>query len=474
MKKKLICLSLVLIMVLSFASCSCFKQGPLEEKYDYEMEQLIKLPEYKNRTIDLHLDSLQAAIDTYLRDNAVEYIVTRGDDVYVDITVYKTKVDTKDDGSVVKTKGEKVQELSKANYLIEDLGNSPLPYKIETDIINAELSISDIITRSYKYEELEDYCPEAYEGQELYFDVKIMDKLIVEGDVVDIDFKGYRIDEEGNILKGTDGKKSEPFSEAENSRFFIGSKLAIDDFENGLINSTLGEEFSFYATFPDDYSEDDLKGERVIFYVTVKSVYTAPIYNDAFVKALFPDYGTTTSFEAELKKDFIMNEMFAYVLDNTEILEYPKAEYNEIKESIEISEESFEEYYGYSFDTFIKNKYGMTRDEYIKSQMKTEMVYYTIAKQEGIEPTDEMITNEKAYLIDYYKVNYMASGYDEATALSTAKEFVENLGEIYIYENVLFGLVEDFLYENAKSTEIEKTYTSISEKIAKEEAGVTE
>ena len=83
-----------------------------------------------------------------------------------------------------------------------------------------------------------------------------------------------------------------------------------------------------------------------------------------------------------------------------------------------------------------------------------------------------MLTNEKTELITYYKTTYMADqGYDEKTALSTAEEFVANLGDIYIYENVLYDLVEEFLYTNAKVTEVEKTYTSVSEEMAKEQVG---
>ncbi len=473
MKKRIICLALILIMVCSLASCSCFRQGPLEEKYVYDMNKYIELPEYKEHQIDLELDALQAAIDTYLKNNSIEYVVTRGDNVYVDITVYDEKVFTADDGSVEKIKGNKNEALSKSNYLVENLGSSPLPYKIETDIINAELSIKDIITRNYQYSDLEDYCPAEYEGKGFYFEIKIMDKIIEKGDVVDVSFKGYHIDEEGNIAKDENGKRVEPFSESNNERFFIGSKLAIDDFENNMIGQTVGKEFSFYATFPEDYHDQDLAKEKVLFYVTIKKVNTAPTYNNDFVKAIFPDYGTTASFEAELKKDYVMNAMFTYVLDNTKFLEYPKAEYNEIKASIEESAESFEEYYGYTFDEYVKNAYNMTRDEYIKSQMKTEMVYYSIAKLEGIEPTPEMLTNEETELITYYKTMYMAEqGYSESDALATAEEFVSNLGDIYIYENVLYDLVEEFLYTNANVEEVEKTYTSVSEEIAKENAGV--
>ncbi len=475
MKKRIICLVFVVIMVLSLASCSCFKQGPLEEKYVYNdlTEKYIKLPDYKGHKLDVHMDALQSAIDTYLMNNAAEYVVTRGDDIYVDINVYK-EIRFDKDGVTESQRGEKISALSKGNYLIKDLGNSPLPYKIESDIINAKLNISDIIQRTYKYEELEDYCPEEYAGQSFYFEIKIMDKQVVEGDVVDVSFKGYRIDADGNIQKDDKGNKVKPFSESSSSRFFIGSKLAIDDFEKGLIGATVGDEVSFYATFPDDYSNADLKNQKVIFYATVKTIYTAPVYNDAFVKALFPDYGTISNFEGALKKDFIMTEMFAYVLDNTEVLNYPKAEYNEIKSTIEVSEESFEQAYGYSYDEYLKETYNMTRDEYIKFQMKTEMVYYAIAKQEGIEPTEEMLTNERASLVDYYKEYYITNNkLSSSEALSTAEQLVENLGDVYIYENVMFELVKDFLYENAAPNIIAKTYTSISEKIAKEDAGQT-
>ena len=60
-------------------------------------------------------------------------------------------------------------------------------------------------------------------------------------------------------------------------------------------------------------------------------------------------------------------------------------------------------------------------------------------------------------------------GYGEEEALEKAEEFVENLGKTYIYETVLYDLVEDFLSENAKVNITEKTYVSISEKLANNE-----
>ena len=54
---------------------------------------------------------------------------------------------------------------------------------------------------------------------------------------------------------------------------------------------------------------------------------------------------------------------------------------------------------------------------------------------------------------------------------SQAQQFVENLGEFYIYENVMYNLVEMELYQNTESKETERTYESISEVLAREDAG---
>ena len=82
-----------------------------------------------------------------------------------------------------------------------------------------------------------------------------------------------------------------------------------------------------------------------------------------------------------------------------------------------------------------------------------------------------MLTNEKQNLISYYKALYMQQqGLDEKTALDTATSFVNNLGESYIYENVMYNMVEEFLYKCATVTELPATYESITTKIAREEA----
>ena len=92
MKKRIIsiaCIILTLLTVLPLASC--FKQKPLEKKYDYDMSKYITIPDFQNYVIDVELDALQAAIDSYLVQSATEYVVSRGDDIYVDIKQFRAK-----------------------------------------------------------------------------------------------------------------------------------------------------------------------------------------------------------------------------------------------------------------------------------------------------------------------------------------------------------------------------------------------
>ena len=189
MKKRIIsiaCIALMLLMVLPLVSC--FKEKPLEKKYDYDMSKYISIPDFQNYVVDIELDALQAAIDSYLISAATEYVVSRGDDVYVDITVYEEMILESSNGDVIKKKGNKIDSLSKSNYLIKNLGSSELPYKLETDIINAELNLKDVITRKYAYSDLEDYAPAEYEGLNLYFEVKIMNKVTKLGDILSVKY----------------------------------------------------------------------------------------------------------------------------------------------------------------------------------------------------------------------------------------------------------------------------------------------
>ena len=471
MKKRIICITLVALMLLALTSCRFKDETEITKKYDYNMDEYITLPDLTGFVAELDLDALQAAIDSYLLQSATKYVVTRGDDIYVDITVYEELILKSNSGEEIRKKGDKIDSLSMSNYLVENLGSSPLFAKLETDIINAELNLKDIITRKYAYDQLEGYAPEEYEGQNLYFEVKILNKKTEPGDVVLVSYEAFLVDENNNIILDDKGNET-PFDKGSSSSFFLGSHLAIDDFENGLTGILLYEEVSFYATFPDDYFEEKYQNKKALFEVTINDLYEAPIYNNEYIKVAFSEFNTTAEFEASLKKEYLKEKILNYIFENAEVIKYPDAEYKLIKDDIDASKESFKEYYGITFEEYVKEQGHESIDAYIKSNMKSEMIYYTLSKELNITPTKEMLINEKESLIGLYKSLYMEQNkLDEKTALETAQQFVENLGEFYIYENVMYNLVEMELYQNTESKETERTYESISEVLAREDAG---
>ncbi len=288
------------------------------------------------------------------------------------------------------------------------------------------------------------------------------EKTVAElGDVVDVSYKGYLLDESDNPL-------NEPFDENDSARFYLGSHLAIDDFENGIIGAQIGQETEFYATFPSDYETGDealdLKGKKVLFKVTLNSIYDAPEYNDEFVQAHFTDYTTTKELEDAIINSNTIAIIYGHIEENCVVIEYPTKEYNEQMDKLKELEADFEESYGMTLDEHIMQSYNMTREEYVKSSMKYEMIYYAYAQQNEIVPTEEMLALEKERVIEYYKNYYMSNqGMNEEDATKSATDTVNSLGENYIYENVLYDIVEKAWCENANVNIIEKTYTSISE-----------
>ena len=99
------------------------------------------------------------------------------------------------------------------------------------------------------------------------------------------------------------GKKDDtPFEggTAEDYSLTLGSNSFIPGFEEGIVGKKPGESFDIPLTFPKDYHSADLKGAKVVFTVTLKTVneVVAPELTDEFAAKSGP-FKTV----AELKKD---------------------------------------------------------------------------------------------------------------------------------------------------------------------------
>jgi len=400
------------------------------------------LPDYKNRRFEIDMADIKHAIGSYLMQSSLEYTVRRGDKIQVDVRFYDI-LDPE-----VDAKGSEITELSQQNLWLEavDMPNGEGKYQIsslvEHHIVGAKLNN----TVSYLFTMQDDFFAEEYRGRKMFVDVTVKNKECQAGDVVTASYTGYFIDDEGDIIK--ENGKDKTFDSSENTSFFIGSHLAIEDFEKGLIGAVVGEEKEVYATFPEDYAPDPtLAGQGVLFKVKIKAFYTPPAYNDDFVKNYFSKAETVEEFEALIVRELVLSKAYGYIDENAQVLEYPTKEYNEAKAQLDRIAEMWQSQYGMTIEQYISSQYGMSIDQYIKSNMKTEMIFYRLQEIIGADavPTEAEIKAERETLIEQNKNDYMLQGLTESQAIAEAKKYVDALGADYIYEQVMYDKIDDII-----------------------------
>ncbi|MBQ8145471.1 MAG: FKBP-type peptidyl-prolyl cis-trans isomerase [Clostridia bacterium] len=481
MKKKIICLALAIMMLLSLTSCI------VDQKYDYDMSKYITIPTIKDKEIEVELDSIQATIDSDIMSAASDkYTAQEGDNVKMFITIKelfwnadKTIDSSKDangnENILFTTDVESTADI-KETILIKNLGagsfNSGIEEKFlkkklgqehtDTYTLPADLSSLKNVLTEEQYNKIAPYA-----GKDCYITYKFSSIQVREGDVVNVTYTGYYMDENGNIKLDANNKEQKFDGGSGTSKVYVGSRTFIKDFEIGLIGMWVGEEGQFKATFPDDYHAEDLKGKTVIFKATPKEIYVAPKYDLDFIKETYEgDYKSVEEFEKELIKSYASQQLLDFLVTESLVLEYPKAEYKLIKKSISDMELDFAAQYGMEFDTYLKTYLGFeSRDAYIKYTMKMEMAYYAYAQKLGIAPTEADIATARAELIENYKAQYMSSSskLTEAEALEYATSFVdESLSESDLYQEALYKLVGDHLETQYVLKEVATTYTSVS------------
>lgn len=121
-----------------------------------------------------------------------------------------------------------------------------------------------------------------------------VDRPAKEGDTVNIDYKGTK---DGEAFDG---------GTAEGQDLELGSGRMIDGFEDGLIGASKGETKSLNLTFPEDYREESLAGQAVVFEVTVNSVKEKhdAVLNDAFVQRV-SSYQTVDEYKEGLRQNLL-------------------------------------------------------------------------------------------------------------------------------------------------------------------------
>jgi len=213
--------------------------------------------------------------------------------------------------------------------------------------------------------------------------------VVQEGDTISLDFAGFL---NGEPIQG---------GTAQGYSLEIGSQTFIPGFEEQLAGVKVAEEKEIAVTFPDNYHQEDLAGQDVIFKIKVQEIKVKelPALNDDFAK----DVSACTtldelknSIQDRLEKEIertnernFIEELIKTVVENAQV-EIPPVM---VDQEAEVIEEEFRnrlQHQGFSWEQY-KAVAGVA-EEKIKEQfmqdakrrVRTHLILEAVAKAEGI------------------------------------------------------------------------------------------
>lgn len=267
-----------------------------------------------------------------------------------------------------------------------------------------------------------------------------------------------------------DGEKNQDLS-SEEEEVLIGEGYLYPELEEALVGMKPGESKDVEVELTEDYVEESLVGKVASVTVTLNeiTVEKLPEYNLDFVKEN-TEFDTMEEYEASIKESLLaskeeeyqylaIEEIFAYLIENSEFNGYPEDLYSQCEEAYNQSNEYYASMYGMELDEFL-SFFGIdeeTKKEEILSNVNYELVIGAIAQAEGIDCTEKEIN-------EYVEEIYGTYGYE------SAKEFLKDYSVEEVGYDLIYQKVSDFLYENAKFIEkAEEEYLAEQDEMYSEE-----
>lgn len=276
------------------------------------------------------------------------------------------------------------------------------------------------------------------------------DRAVQQDDTVNIDYTGYM---DGEAFEGGAGTGAD---------LRIGSGQFISGFEDGLVGHKKGEEVTLDLTFPDPYKTNpDFSGKAVQFKVKINKISAPPKLTDTWV-AENTEFKTVDEFkqnqkellQASLDIDYegqIKADLFALVVENSEILKYPEKLMEETKVTVKEQLDSmYQMQAGITFDDYVKSQ-GLSEEDVdkgledsAKQYLTQNLIVQALMDAEGMEFTEKEYEKEKeAYAV--------SSGFPD---VATMEQYAS---PEQIKDNVLWNAVCEKIQKTATIKETETT-----------------
>lgn len=258
---------------------------------------------------------------------------------------------------------------------------------------------------------------------------------VEEDSIVNVDYVGSQ---DGVAFDG--GSAEDQMLDIANNSAAGGSTGYIPGFTSGLVGYSVGDEVAYEVTFPDEYGNEDLAGQTVIFTFHInyiaKTIDSADKLTDDIIAQYFPSYATVDDFisamtdnykkmlEQSLESDketAVLNALnnIATVSEVPEDLLQARVDLmlgvyeNQIK-SYNMTLEEYAQTMGMTYDDLVS-----TIKENMKEATKSEIILEAIADKENITVDDGYdawiinIYSQMGYTdIDEFYNDYSVDGYD--------------------------------------------------------------
>ncbi len=246
-----------------------------------------------------------------------------------------------------------------------------------------------------------------------YAEHNVVKRAAQDGDEVIIDFIGKK---DGKEFAG--GK-------AKDHHLTLGSKQFIPGFEDGIIGHSAGDKFDLELTFPKDYPEKTLAGEKVVFEVLVKQVNeTIKPKEDAELAKKCGNFASMANLKADIKKNLtLQNEQRA-------LEQYREALVKELVEASKVSapEILISDQLRFIHDDVVRNaaSHGMNFEQYLErigqnpeqwektahdlaeERVKASLVLQVLARDEKVTVEEAEVDAKLAELRDVYQKSKQA------------------------------------------------------------------
>lgn len=244
--------------------------------------------------------------------------------------------------------------------------------------------------------------------KDAYAEKKAVKRAAANSDEVIIDFVGKK-----------DGKAFEGGS-AKDHHLTLGSGQFIPGFEEGIVSHSAGDKFDLELTFPKEYPEKTLAGQKTVFEVLLKQVneVVAPEENDDLAKKC-GDFKNMDELKADIRKNLeVQNSHRARE-------KYCDALVKELVEKSKVTAPDIliQDQLRFIRDDVVRNAaaYGMTFEQFLESQkqtaeeweksarelaearVKASLVLQILANEAKIAASEEEVEAKIAELKDVYK-----------------------------------------------------------------------